>query len=260
MKMPEKGGYKYWQLGNREWLYQKYWVEELSFHLIAEIVGCANSTVFTAFKILGIPWRGKSEALKGLKRSEETKLKISKAHEGVKRSEETRLKMAEGQKGKQLSKGTKRKLSAIRKEWHKNNKHPLLGSHHSEETIAKMKEKRKHQIFLTHHTKPELIFIYLYHKFGLANRVQDTSNNSFHVGRLNPDFIIRDTRIAIFVNGDYWHSPLLRYNIRDTQRVGFQIKECKKHKWGAIIIWESDLLREDAEQFVLSLLRSKKVI
>jgi G:T-mismatch repair DNA endonuclease (very short patch repair protein) len=58
-------------------------------------------------------------------------------------------------------------------------------------------------------------------------------------------------RIAIFVNGNYWHSPLLKYNIRDSQRADVQVKICKRHRWKAIILWEADLLRDDSEAFVL---------
>lgn len=170
---------------------------------------------------------GEKSPMFGKHLSEETKQMISEANSNP--SEETRKKMRDASK-KRFAK---------------------------EEERERMREMRKNQTFPTHHTKPELIFIDFYRLFGIANRVEDTSNNSFHIGRLNPDFIIRDMRIAIFVNGDYWHSPLLRQNIRDTQRVDYQIKICKRHKWKAVIIWESDLLREDAEQFILKKLKKR---
>jgi len=101
-----------------------------------------------------------------------------------------------------------------------------------------------------------------YDKISKKNNItsQYTGNSKSWIGRVNPDFIIRDKKIAIFINGDYWHSCLLRYNIRYTQRPENQIKICKRHKWKAIIIWESDLLREDAEQFVLSTLKKEGII
>ena len=45
-------------------------------------------------------------------------------------------------KGKLRSEKTRRKMSAATKLWHENNPHPkpMLGKHHSKETIAKMKE------------------------------------------------------------------------------------------------------------------------
>ena len=234
-------GSKYWQLNDKEWLYQKYWVEKLSRREIAKIIGCSAPTVSKALKRFNIPLRPAFGAWKGKHRSEETKAKISEANSNP--SEETRQKMRDARIGKTPgNKGKKGYFS------------------HTEEAKAKIKEARKHRIFPTIDTKPELIFIEFYNNFGIADRIEDTRNNSFHIGRLNPDFIIRDKRIAIFINGDYWHSALLRPKLKYTQRPENQIKICKQHKWKAIIIWESDLLREDTKQFILSILRKEKVI
>lgn len=119
-------------------------------------------------------------------------------------------------------------------------------------------EVRKHQKFPKTHTSIECTYWGISKKNNIPSEY--TGDGSFWIGNINPDFIIRDKRVAIFINGDYWHSPLLRYNIRDTQRVGYQIKVCKKHKWKAIIIWGTDLLREDAEAFVLAVLKKEKGI
>jgi hypothetical protein len=56
-----------------------------------------------------------SNAQKGKKLSEETKLKISRATTGKKKSEETKLNMSKAQKGKIISQETKIKLSEIMK-------------------------------------------------------------------------------------------------------------------------------------------------
>jgi 5-methylcytosine-specific restriction endonuclease McrA len=78
--MAKKGEYKYAQLNDREWLYQKYWTEDLSTLKIAEIVGCHFSTVSRALERKGIQIRTLSEALKGLTPSQKTKDKMSAAH------------------------------------------------------------------------------------------------------------------------------------------------------------------------------------
>lgn len=206
----------------------------------------------------------------GKHHSEEARRKMSEANKGRKspmkgkhHSDEAKQKMSEANKGenhpffsKHHTEETKKKKS----EAMKGEKNHNWGKHVSEETRRKMRESRKHRKFPTHHTKPELIFIDFYYLFGINDRVEDTSNNSFHIGRLNPDFIIRDMRIAIFVNGDYWHSGLLKYDLGHTQRPENQIRICKRHKWKAVIIWESDLLREDAKAFVLNILRENKII
>ena len=235
------------------------------------------------------PWYGKqlseehkrkiSEAHKGKILSEETKKKISEAVSGEKHplygqkgdeapfygkthTEETKKKMSESHKGdkhplfgKKLSEEYKKKISVTLKE-----NPPFLGRHHTDESKEKLREARKHQIFPTIDTKPELIFIDFYNKFDIANRVKDTRDNSFHIGRLNPDFIIPDMKIAIFINGDYWHSPLLNYKIKPNRTASYQKKVCKKHRWKAIILWGTDLLREDAEAFVLAVFREQGIL
>lgn len=56
---------KYPQLNDRDWLYQKYWIEDLGCPQIAEIVGCEATAVLKALKRFGIPRRTNSEAHKG---------------------------------------------------------------------------------------------------------------------------------------------------------------------------------------------------
>ena len=61
----QKGSSIYPQLNDRDWLYQKYWIERLTCRAIAELVGCEATAVLKALKRLGIPRRTNSEAHKG---------------------------------------------------------------------------------------------------------------------------------------------------------------------------------------------------
>ena len=121
---------------------------------------------------------------------------------------------------------------------------------------------RRKCAFPSHHTKPELIFEEICKNNNLP--FYSVADSKLWIGKkpsLNPDFTESNgKKIAIFINGDYWHSPLLKYNIRDSQRADVQVKICKRHKWAPIVIWESDLLRKDAEAFVLTTLKKEKVI
>jgi len=63
VEMARKGS-KYPQLNDKEWLYQKYWVEELSSRKIAEIVGCEKTAVLDALKRCAIQIRKRREWLK----------------------------------------------------------------------------------------------------------------------------------------------------------------------------------------------------
>jgi hypothetical protein len=236
---------KYPLLDDKEWLYQKYWVEDLSGPQIAGIVECSYGGVWHALRRLNIEGRTKSEAVKDKKNpmfgkspSEKTRAKLRKARKNKK-----------PMLGKRHTEKTKEKMA----EAHKGEKNHNYGKHFSEETRRKLREARKHQIFPTSYTKIECIFWDISKKNNIPSEY--TGDSKIWIGRVNPDFIIRDKKIAIFVNGDYWHSPLLRPTLTYTQRVEVQIKECKRHKWKAVIIWGTDLLREDAEAFVLSVLK-----
>ena len=122
--MAKKGEYKYAQLNNREWLYQKYWTENLNTYEIAELIGCHPSTVLRALKYKHIRIRTFSEAHKG-----------GKYWLGKHRSEETKRKISETKKSKPLSKAVREKIG----ERLKGNKY-ALGKYRSEETKRKMSE------------------------------------------------------------------------------------------------------------------------
>jgi G:T-mismatch repair DNA endonuclease (very short patch repair protein) len=109
----------------------------------------------------------------------------------------------------------------------------------------------------THHTKPERIFEDICKKQGLPFKY--TGNGTFWIHNINPDFVeCNGKKIAVEVFGDYWHSPLLNYRLREDRTLSYRKKLLKKYGWKLIVFWETDLLREDAEAFVLkSLNRSK---
>jgi G:T-mismatch repair DNA endonuclease (very short patch repair protein) len=121
---------------------------------------------------------------------------------------------------------------------------------------------RKRQQLPKHHTKPERIFEKICKKNNLP--FHSVADSKLWIGKnpsLNPDFAESNgKRIAVFVNGDFWHSPLLRYNMKDSQRADVQVKICKRHRWKPIIIWETDLLRKDAEAFVLYTLAKYNIL
>ena len=80
------------------------------------------------------------------------------------------------------------------------------------------------------------------------------------LGNANPDFVHNTKKIVVEVFGDYWHSPLLRPALRDNETVEGRTEQLKKEGYKSIFIWESDLKREDAESFVLHLMKKEKII
>ena len=107
---------------------------------------------------------------------------------------------------------------------------------------------------LTHNTKPERVFISICKKHGLP--FKHVGNRSFWIGdtpRINPDFIHTNKRkkICIEVLGAWWHNSLLNQKISYDRTYNGRKALLKAHGWKMIGIWDHDLLREDAEQFVL---------
>lgn len=132
--------------------------------------------------------------------------------------------------------------------------------------MPKVKQKiikaRMEQVFPTHHTKPELIFEEICKKYNISFHY--VGDGSLWIGKkkpLNPDFIeANGKKICVEVMGDYWHSPLLNYKIKEGRTLLYRKRYYKKYGWTPIFIWETDLKRDDAEQFVLNELNKKGVL
>ena len=135
--------------------------------------------------------------------------------------------------------------------------------HPSEEEREKFREIRRHQKIPMHHTKPELIFKEICNKYNLPFKY--TGDVSLWIGKdkkkLNPDFVeCNGKKIVVEIFGDYWHSRLLNRNLREDAGLNYRKRHYSHYHWKSVFIWESDLLREDAEAFVLHTLREESVI
>lgn len=114
---------------------------------------------------------------------------------------------------------------------------------------------RKAKKMPTHHTKPERIFEDICKKNNLPFKY--TGDGDFWIQKINPDFVeCNGKKIAVEVFGDYWHSPLLNYRLREDRTLYYRKKILNKYGWKLIVFWETDLLRKDAEAFVLNTLKS----
>lgn len=253
---------------------------------------CSHSAVFTALKRLKICARSISESLTGERNpsygkvpSEETRIKISESNTGRIFSIEHKEKIRESHKGmesplkcKHLTEEQKKNMRGSHK-GQNGAKNPFFGKHHtkkakekqskakmghtpwnkgrrniySEETLQKMREKRRHRVFPKHHTTIELIFLEICKKYDIP--IKYVGDGALWIENINPDFVILRKRIAIEVFGDYWHSPLLNKGIKANATFAYRDKVLKRHKWKLIVFWESDLKREDRERFVLSSLK-----
>jgi hypothetical protein len=264
------------RLDNGEWLNQKYWVEKLSIQDIAKIAVCSKGKVRMAMIKHDITRRGFGK--KGELNLVYGKVPWNKGKTGI-YSEDTLAKMRKAKLGIPLSEEHKKKIM-MRVQRKSGKDHPMYGRHHTaksralisknharywlgkklpEEMVNNLREHRKTQRFPKTKTEPELRFEDIYKRFQLP--FEYTGDGKVWIGskdehNINPDFTGKSNgkKFAVFVNGDYWHSPLLRPQLRETQRPEFQVKQSKKHRWVPIILWETDLKREDAEAFVLATL------
>jgi hypothetical protein len=108
-------------------------------------------------------------------------------------------------------------------------------------------------------TTPELIFKALCDKHQLPFKY--TGDGSLWIGNVNPDFVeSTGKKIAIEIFGTYWHSPLINPHLHTNARLDYRQRTLKKHRWKLIVLWDTDLLRNDAEQFVLHTLRRSKAV
>ncbi|MCK4815774.1 hypothetical protein KA005_08390, partial [bacterium] len=114
----------------------------------------------------------------------------------------------------------------------------------SKETIKKQRHDAKSQ-----KTQPAIIFDMICKKYSLPFHF--VGDGTLCLGRANPDFIHNTRKLVCEVFGDFWHSPLLNRNIKYTMSLEGRRKQLKAEGYKLIVLWESDLKRKDAEQFVL---------
>ena len=107
-------------------------------------------------------------------------------------------------------------------------------------------------------TVPERIFEAICKKHQLPFKF--VGDGSLWLGNANPDFVHNTKKIAVEVFGDYWHSPLINRNVREVQTVEGRTAQLTAEGYTTIILWESDLKRVDAEEFILHEMQSGGII
>ena len=236
--MAKKRKIKYPELDNKEWLEARYLGERLSTTEIAKIINCNPETIRFYLKKYNIQrqrfpelynkeWLFKKyqiEELSTVKIANILKCNISTVFCALIKYQIPHRTKSEAQEGK---------------------KNHQYGKKLTEE------QKRKWRRQQTHRTKPELIFDEICKKNNLPFKY--TGDGSFWIHNINPDFVeVNGKKIAVEIFGDYWHSPLLNKNLREDATLIYRKKTLKKYGWKLIVFWQTDLLRKDAEQFVLS--------
>lgn len=173
-----------------------------------------------------------SESHKGKKLSDETKRKIGKIHKGLKPSEETRQKMRKAQKGRTFSEESKKKISISKK-----------GGKHTEKTKQKIRERRLKQIIPTKDTSIEVAL-----QDELSKRKIIYKKHISICDICQPDIVFPNKKIAVFADGDYWHSKEFK-NGTVWKRDRNQDKVLKENDWVSLRFWGHEI-RNDVSQCV----------
>lgn len=152
--------------------------------------------------------RKMAEKQRGKKLSEEVKLKIGKSHTGKKHTEETKRKISKSKTGKKHTIESRRKMFESRVNYLKTHpeEHTRLclinkGRNFTEKHRENLRIVRLRQIFPTKDSSIEI-------------KIQNELNSrgieyKKHIPVCNicqPDILFPEKKIAIFCDGDYWHS------------------------------------------------------
>ena len=111
-------------------------------------------------------------------------------------------------------------------------------------------------------SEDERIFAEICKKHNLPFRY--VGDHSLWIGKeqkLNPDFIeANGKKVVIEIFGAHWHSPLLNSNLEERHVLTYRKKHYSRYKWKSVFLWDTDLRRNDAEAFVLSILKKEGAI
>jgi len=157
-----------------------------------------------------------SISLKGKHHSEKTKKKMSLAHKGYNPSQKTRELLSKIHLGKKLSEEHRKKLSMITKKRLLNSKnHPFYNKHHTKKAKRKISIQLKKlwknesfakKMFKAFQLKPTLPEIQIQQIIKLNNLPFNyTGNGKIWINGFNPDFLSKNPKQIIEVNGECWH-------------------------------------------------------
>lgn len=266
--MPKKGAFKYKELSDEQWLYQRYEIEKSSSYQIAQMLGCPPPTVRNALIRHRLRIRSYAEAQRG-------KPSPNKGERGKSKypllNDKNWLYQQYWEEGASLPSirrligcGLSIVLHSFKKfniprrslsDALKGERNPMYGRKGENHPLFGV---QKHQKFPTHHTKPELAFEAICKKNNLPFKY--IGDGSFWIGGINPDFIHLTKKIVVEVFG--WHHDELQRHckVRYSQTYHGRKKILKKYGYKMIVFWQDDLDREDAEARVVSVLEKEGII
>lgn len=203
-----------------------YWVKKLSTAQIGAKFGVVKETVNYWMKRYGIRCRTNSETSKGR----------PSWNKGLTKETDERLREA-GRKGSITNTG--RKLS----EKHKVNISKAMTIRLENPEILRQHVLRTMRAAHVRPTKPEQRLIDIINKHELPFKY--VGDGKVVIGGRCPDFInCNGGKQIIEVFGEYWHSPLLRRNMRASQGYEATVKAYAEYGFKTLILWETEMSNE----------------
>jgi len=124
--------------------------------------------------------------------------------------------------------------------------------------ITHEKQQKMQQCLHRKPTRPEQCFIEIIKKNQLPYRY--TGNGDVMIGAKNPDFFnTNGNKVVIEIFGEVYHSPLFTFmnEIGYSRTYKGTMEHYKKYGLKCIVFWDRDVLRDDAEEFVLKTLQEE---
>lgn len=217
--------------------------ENISIPKIAKMFDCSLDPILRILRENKIPTKSSSESHKGKPsfwkgKNEKERMLISK-------------KISESRKGIKFSEAHLENL----KKSHIGKKSLVKGKRyeeiHGEEKAKELKEnalkRRLKQFFPTKNTAPERI---LFNELEIKGIIFEKHKTLFN--KFQPDAVISEKKIAIFVDGDYWHANPIKYKNKVPTKSQFdrvkrdkeQNEILKNNNWIILRFWESEIKKD----------------
>ena len=166
-----------------------------------------------------VPW---NKGKKGIHLSPKTEFK--KGHKQPPFSEEHRREIGEAIKNHRVKPEIKRFYSEV-----------MRGKKHSEVTKQKLREARLKQVFPIKDTSIETTL-----QEELDQRGIDYQIHLPVCGICQPDIVFPKQKVAVFADGDYWHSKSFK-NGEAWRKDRRQEKTLRENGWGVLRFWGSEI-------------------
>jgi len=150
-------------------------------------------------------------------------------------------------KGIRRSLETRKKISEMRKGRFTGAKNHMFGKHHTPEAREKCRQARMKQEF-GKPTLPEVRFIGMRFKYRLPYTY--VGNGKIWINHLNPDFIHDTKKIVLEIFGSYWHDKSINSHVDLQNTEDWRREQYAQAGYELIVIWDKELTKENGAKLL----------